>query len=138
VDEAIQAYEQGLRSNTDNPDLLNNYAVALRQAGRPEEAIGTLEGALARLPDDPNVNLNLAIAYRAAQRWPEATARYEHWLQLVPVPSDPGPLFDLGYCYEQLGRQDDAVRIYTRYQGLVRSDEAATTRVDDRLHGLGH
>jgi hypothetical protein len=56
----------------------------------------------------------------------------------VPAPSDPGPLFDLGFCYEQTNRRDDAVRIYRVYQGLVSGRDAqGAERVTERLEGLG-
>ena len=137
VEEAIAAYEQALVALPDNPDLLNNYAVALRQAGRPEEAIAALEAALARTPDAPDVHLNLAIAYRSLQRFAEAAREYEAWYSVTPAPTDPGPLFDLGFCYEQTNRRDDAVRIYRVYQGLVSGrDQAGADRVAERLGGL--
>jgi len=121
----------------DQPDILNNYAVALRQAGRPEEAIAALEGAMARNPDSADVHLNLAIAYRTIQRYPDAAREYEAWYRLQPAPSDPGPLFDLGFCYEQTNRREDAIRIYRVYQGLVRGrDQQGQDRVNERLQGL--
>jgi|GEM_PF-1066799 len=137
VDEAITAYQTALRANPGDPDLLNNYAVALRQAGRAGEAISALETALARSPDDPMFHLNLAIALRASERWETAAQHYEAWARLTPAPSDPSPLFDLGYCYEQLHRTEQAVDAYDRYLSLVRDrDPAAVDRVEQRLDEL--
>lgn len=137
VDEAITAYESGIRANPADPDLLNNYAVALRQAGRAAEAIAALETALARVPEDPMFNLNLAIALRAAERWESAAQHYETWARLTPNPADPSPLFDLGYCYEQLHQTERAVDAYDRYLTAVRDrDPAAVDRVEQRLEEL--
>lgn len=137
TDEAITAYQTALRTNPSDPDLLNNYAVALRQAGRAAEAIPALETALARAPEEPMFQLNLAIALRAANRWEEAARHYEAWARLVPAPTDPSPLFDLGYCYEQLHRTEHAVDAYDRYLALVRDrDPAAVDRVEQRLEEL--
>lgn len=137
VDEAITAYETAIASNPTDPDLLNNYAVALRQAGRAAEAITALETALARAPDDPMFHLNLAIALRAAERWEPAAQHYETWARLTPAPTDASPLFDLGYCYEQLHQAERAVDAYDRYLALVRDrDPAAVDRVEQRLEEL--
>jgi Flp pilus assembly protein TadD len=137
VDEAITAYQTALAANPSDPDLLNNYAVALRQAGRAAEAITALETALARSPDDGMFHLNLAIALRASERWETAAQHYESWARLTPAPTDPSPLFDLGYCYEQLHRTEQAVDAYDRYLSLVRDrDPAAVDRVEQRLEEL--
>ncbi len=84
------------------------------------------------------MHLNLAIAYRTIQRYPDAAREYEAWHRVQPTPSDPGPLFDLGFCYEQTNRPQDAIRIYRIYQGLVRGrDQQGQDRVNERLQGLG-
>ncbi len=137
VDEAITAYQTAIRENPGDAELLNNYAVALRQAGRAAEAISALEAALARSPDDAMFHLNLAIALRASERWEPAAQHYESWARLTPAPSDPSPLFDLGYCYEQLHRPEQAIDAYDRYLSLVRDrDPAAVDRVEQRLEEL--
>ena len=79
------------------------------------------------------MHLNLAIAYRSLQRWPEAARHYEAWSRGEPNPRDPAPLFDMAYAYEQMGRREDAARIYTRYISLTRDGEdrqAAQDRLD--------
>ena len=91
---------------------------------------------LARQPENPQFNLNLATILRRQQRWADAARRYETALR--GLPNETGGLFDLGYCYEQLGRDEDAIRTYRRYIAAVRaSDPEGATRAEERVQGLG-
>jgi trimethylamine:corrinoid methyltransferase-like protein len=46
-------------------------------------------------------------------------------------------MFDLGYCYEQLDRDQDALRMYQRYIAAIRaSDPDAAARAEERIQGL--
>ncbi|MCZ7679058.1 MAG: tetratricopeptide repeat protein [Sandaracinaceae bacterium] len=94
-----------------------------------------LQAALARDPEQPQFNMNLATIYRRQQRWAQAVPHYEAALRGT---NDTGAMFDLAYCYEQLHRRDDAVRMYRRYiQAVGDRDPDGAARAEERLNTLG-
>ena len=73
--------------------------------------------------------------YRRQERWAIAATHYERGL--AGSPQETGAIFDLAYCYEQLGRDADALRTYRRYIERVEdSDPDAAARAEERVIAL--
>jgi Flp pilus assembly protein TadD len=133
--EAIQVMTAAVQRKPDDPDLLNNLGVALRQERRYEEAIVHLQHAL-ELRDDVEQHRNLAITLRGAERYKDAIPHYEAVLKKDP--NDIGALYDLANCYEKLGDNPNAVQTYKRYVSAARAkDPAAAQRGEERIKALG-
>jgi tetratricopeptide (TPR) repeat protein len=132
IDEAIAVYQEGLDASPEDPGIQNNLAIALNKQKRYEEAIIQLEDAVKRSPEDDRVRLNLAMALRKTERFADALPHYQKVLDLKGEVA--GVLYDMGYCYDRLGKPKEARGIYERYVKAVKSeDPAAAKRVEDML-----
>jgi tetratricopeptide (TPR) repeat protein len=136
--EAIDTYKRALEKAPDDPDLLNNLAVALRAERKNAEAVELLTKALRTKPNDPNLSGNMAKALRAEKRYGDAIKYYETAIADHGA-SDPGLYFDLGYCYEQTGRKDQAIGAYRKHIELIKAKDpkgaANVQSVVDKLEG---
>lgn len=133
--EAIRVMTAAVQLKPDDPDLLNNLGVALRQERRYEAAIVHLQHAL-ELRDDVEQHRNLAITLRGVERFKDAIVHYEAVLKKFP--NDEGALYDLANCYEKLGDNPNAAQTYRRYVNATRAkDPAAAQRGEDRIKALG-
>lgn len=86
---------------------LNQRAIALINAGRPDGAIPLLERAVAAQPRDAEMLGNLGYAYLLTGRHERASARLQAALDLAPSRS--ATWLNLGQTYAELGRRDTAV-----------------------------
>jgi hypothetical protein len=66
--EALNHYEQAVRSDPQYLEAYNNWGFTLATMGRPQEAIAKYEKALAINPNDMRVRNNLEQAYSATKR----------------------------------------------------------------------
>lgn len=132
---AIAALEQAAAANPEDPGVLNNLGVALRNADRFDEAAGRFMRALELRPNDVQTRLNLAITYRAMRDYPMAALEYE---QVVAAdPSRAPAWYDLGVVYQAMERSADAVRAFEAYANLVRAtDPQAAALGDERARSL--
>jgi tetratricopeptide (TPR) repeat protein len=78
--------------------------------------INGLKRRLQESPDDDQVLLRLANLYYDAAMWERAAGYYERVAKLIP--DDPDLLTDLGVCYKELRRYDDALASFDRAHGL--------------------
>jgi tetratricopeptide (TPR) repeat protein len=77
----------------DDPDLLNNYATALRQAGRTEQALEVFNRA-GSIKEDPAFLMSMGDAYRQKQMFEQAAGCYRRAADLRP--EDVAPIYALG------------------------------------------
>ena len=86
---AIEAYQQALQMDPDNPASYTNLGAAYRLAGEYTKAIEAyqqaLQKALQKDPDNPaRYYTNLGVAYRLAGEYTKAIEAYQQALQMDP------------------------------------------------------
>lgn len=84
--DALRAFDQLLKMQPDNPELLNNRAMALYDVGRQDEALRAFDRALALRPLYPEALNNRAGLLFALRRFGEAAQSYARLLALAPEP----------------------------------------------------
>ncbi|GAB6195745.1 tetratricopeptide repeat protein [Lysobacter xanthus] len=100
---------------------LNQRAIGLINAGRPEQAIPLLERAIAAQPRDAEMLGNLGYAYILVGENERARARLRAALDLSPTRS--ATWLNLGQTYAELGQRDVAVdAVLKGYRYSTRKD----------------
>lgn len=98
---------------------LNQQAIGLINAGRPEQAIPVLERAVALQPRDAEMLGNLGYAYMLAGEHRRARDRLRSALDIAPARS--ATWLNLGQTYAELGQSDTAVdAVVTGYRYSTR------------------
>jgi tetratricopeptide (TPR) repeat protein len=83
-DEAIAILEAALRKSPNDPDLLFDLGLALRDKGEPDRARQAFEKELALRPDDAEAHLALARCYEALGNRVPAVLAELRFLSLAP------------------------------------------------------
>ena len=83
LDDAIEHYRLAAGFHTE-PDVLNSLAVALIEAGRPDEALVLLRQALELAPKHAYTHANLGVALAQTGRLDEAEEHFLLAIQLDP------------------------------------------------------
>lgn len=128
-DPARRAAEAPAVPITGDARSLNTRAIALINAGRPEQAIPLLERAVARQPRDAEMLGNLGYAHMLAGEHRRARDRLRTALDLSPTRS--ATWLNLGQTYAELGQRDiavDAVVTGYRYSSRKASVRSALAR----------
>lgn len=81
------------------------------------EEMRQLENHLESNPDDAQAALRLANLAYDSEAWQVCVASYERYLTLVGA--DPDVLSDLGVCYRETGRPDEALGAFERAQKVA-------------------
>jgi tetratricopeptide (TPR) repeat protein len=81
--EAIQAYEDMIRSGTGSAAVYFNLGNALFKQGQVGRAIAAYHSAQIQAPRDPDVRANLGFARDKVEGNPPRTARWERWSRLL-------------------------------------------------------
>jgi tetratricopeptide (TPR) repeat protein len=77
-------FEAALRSDSQNPTILNYYAALLVRTGNATEALPYAERAVRAAPDSPDALTVLGYVQFAADRAPDAIRTWKHSLELRP------------------------------------------------------
>lgn len=114
--DAIAGYEELLRADANDADVLQRLGVAMAQSGRPDAAAGYLAQSLELAPDRPAVALNLARALHEMGREEDALRCCDRTLALDPNSADGyrvrwAVLAALGRSEEALASIGQAVRL---------------------------
>ena len=109
-DEAVKAYEEALRLNSNDAEARFNLGVMLSILDREDEAEAAFREALkAKLP--VTQHFKLGLAYYTLKRYGEAANELEQAIRA----NEPHPVTNyikLGLSYNGLGRYDDAARTF--------------------------
>lgn len=90
-------------------------AIALRDAGKPEEAIASLESLISDEPDFKLAYQGLAVLYQRADRCDEAIAAAKKVVELDP--NDPFSFTQLSVIAQRCGRIEEAEAALARGGG---------------------
>jgi len=74
--DAIGYYDKALAKDSSLVDVSVDRAVAIHQAGRPDEAVADLEAIIAKHPDHPIARFDLAVIYEFQGRKADAEEQY--------------------------------------------------------------
>ncbi|MBU1909427.1 MAG: tetratricopeptide repeat protein, partial [Verrucomicrobia bacterium] len=100
-------WEDTVRKVPGSPEPHNDYANALREAGRTTEAVAQYQEALRLKPGYVDAHNNLGTLLAQLGRYEEAARHLEEALRLKP--NSPQIHHNLGSVYEQMGRYEDAL-----------------------------
>ncbi len=99
------------------PEYLASLGITLQQAKRHEEALNVFDKAVQLKPDDAALWSNLGDALMELQRKDEALLSFQHALNLDPL--DWNVAYKSLFLLHALGRFEDALTHFDRYEGLV-------------------
>jgi len=124
-DDAITAWQTGLRHAPYDPSLLNNLSIVLMQKGRFEEAAAAAQTALAADPNMPQALNTMGQVYLIKKEFSKAA---EFFLKaLEREPDAPARYWNLALALEQSGQYAKALPYATRYVAME-ADPAARQR----------
>jgi TolB-like protein len=106
-DKAIAEGERAVALNPGRTSVLDNYAVSLNYAGRPEEAIPLFQKAIRLNPFGPSyLYRDFGHALRNTGRFEEAVSAFKKAIQLAPdnITAHTG----LAFTYSLMGREKEA------------------------------
>jgi tetratricopeptide (TPR) repeat protein len=132
---AVAAYEDMLRRDPGDADVMQRLGVALLQMGRSEEGVLLLAGSLEVEPDRPAVLLNLARALHSLGRNPEALTCCDRAVALDAGLAD-------GYRVRSavlaaMGRHEDALANSGQAVRLAPRDAASNADFGTALAAVG-
>lgn len=111
-DEALERLKRAMHFNAENPRLLFEIAVVLRDAGRLGEARTVLAHARRLAPHDARIGSLLCEVLEAGEQYAAACGFYEHLMSMDPAN------FPEGLQYARLlgraGRVETAFRVFDR------------------------
>ncbi len=109
---AIQAYQQSIELDPDNPEAHNNIGIVYRREENFPAAVGALEQARKLAPQRADIWYNLANVYKQMEDPDEAEVYYRKALELDPNLTR--AFNNLGNLYETRGMHDQAKELYRR------------------------
>jgi tetratricopeptide (TPR) repeat protein len=125
--DAAGVLEKAARSGRD-PELETQLAIALRQAGRPDEALPWLKRAIKRKPPFLAAFHEYGLALKALQRYDEAIDVLKQGLEAAPMMVE---------MATQLGRVYEAVNDRANARKYFAQAHAVNPRQPEALHALG-
>lgn len=82
---AVEVLEEALAYRPGNTDVLNNLAVIVRRAGRPDTALGYLEQAQRAKPDGFATYINISACLLDLHRLPDSLKAADRAISLFPM-----------------------------------------------------
>ncbi|MDE0638040.1 MAG: tetratricopeptide repeat protein [Candidatus Poribacteria bacterium] len=108
----ITYYQDKLKANPNDPELLGLLAAAYIENQQLEEGTDTYKKGLELAPTDTGLRLSLITALRNAEKFEDAAAEYESLSEQQP--DNFGIYRELGKLYLQLENEDKAKAVYQR------------------------
>ena len=132
-DEAVTAWQTGLRLAPGDASLLNNLSVVLMQTGRFDDAAEAAKNALV---SDPNMPQALNTMGQVSMVKREFTKAAEYFLKAIErEPDVPARYWNAALSLEQAGKYDLSLQYANRYAAMERNP-AAQQRVQQFMEYL--
>jgi len=106
TEESLPQFDEAVRLDPQDVEILDRLAAALDRLHRPGEAIAVYERALELRPEFARVHNDLGVVLGEEGRTQEAIAHYEFVLRHQP--GNPAAHFNLGNAWMEQGRMADA------------------------------
>jgi tetratricopeptide (TPR) repeat protein len=116
IEQAKDAYERALNTESDHPDANVNLGRILHEQGAPAAAEKHYRAALDGDPDHETAAFNLGVALEDLGRTADAVRAYKRALTLNPGNADAH--YNLAGIYERRGQKQDAIRHLKTYRIL--------------------
>ena len=133
MNDAISAWQTGLRHAPNDASLLNNLSIALLQTGRYEEAVSVAQTALS---SDPNMPQALNTMGQVMMMKKEYDKAAQYFLKAIEQQPDvPARYWNAALALEQAGKYDMALQ-YARTYLNRETDVAARQRANGLIEHL--
>jgi len=127
MDDAISAWQTGLKFAPNDASLLNNLSIALLQTGRYEEAIAAAQTALS---SDPNMPQALNTMGQVMMLKKEYEKAIQYFLKAIEQQPDvPARYWNVAMALDQAGKSEMAMQ-YARTYLSMEKDDAARQRAN--------
>jgi len=134
-DDAITAWQTGLRFAPNDPSLSNNLSIAFMQRGRYDDAAALAMSALAGDPRMPQALNTMGQVYMAKNNFEKAV---EFFLKaLESEPDVPARYWNVALAYAQARKFDKALQYATRY-GTIERDPRGRQRAAEFIAYLNN
>lgn len=117
---AEAAYRRAIELEPSRPGAYLNLGAMLCEAGRCAEAVALYGAAVACVGSEPLIHFNHAIALEDQKRFDDAVHAYQQALSLDEDFEDAH--YNLGILREKMGDGQGALRHFSAYRRLVRSE----------------
>lgn len=104
---ALALADQLIAALPENPSLLYNKGLVLKNLGRIPDSVACFRETLVLAPDHHNAQFELASALLETGQIDESARRFEDYLEAVPDDAD--AILNLGIALVQLGRTEAAI-----------------------------
>lgn len=125
---AISHYESALKTGAERPEIHSGHALALMQAGRPDEALTAAEKAISIAPDDARANYALGHILRLREKTDEALTALNK--ALAAEPDLMLAVYEQGMLLAEKNRLEEALENFTRYLKANPGDASAKQAVE--------
>jgi tetratricopeptide (TPR) repeat protein len=115
-DKAAAEFEAVLAKEPDNVSALSNLGVVYYDLQKHDQAIAQYQKALELAPEDADIHSNLAAAFVQKGQLQAGLAEYQKAVGLDPELAEAH--FGLGVTLRGLGRTDEAIKAFERFQEL--------------------
>lgn len=136
LQEALKNYARLTILASTDPEIYNNYGVALRRSGQLDEARQAYDNALGLKKDYPEALNNLAVIDMSENKYHKAKERLLRAIEINPDYID--PYFHLAITLEKNGQVEDAIKYYERFLDMSAGgvDRTVRLQVEERLSKL--
>lgn len=114
-DEALELLEVLAQASPNNPDIVVNWSLALRNCGRTEESLMAAQRGCALAPMQVAAWNALGLAALELKRFDEALSAFETGLGLAP--GHAALQLHRAHCLRHLGRSQEALSLYGQLLG---------------------
>lgn len=138
--EEVSRYAEALEADPGNRRLWLLSTASWEFAGEPERALETALEGLERFPDHVGLMVHAGDICRMLRRYDEAFGWWDRALELDRTYLDAA--YSKGLCYEELGRWEEAYRIWTELvreldrRGLVMEREFPARQAEIALRNM--